>query len=87
MKTYPTRLTEPRVRWTTLSDRATLTCPEVSRLPIGSRRSVEFLPGVFVTVLKTSSGWVLLSRAGISDHALAGQRSASRVPVDWDAAA
>jgi hypothetical protein len=59
-----------------------LTGDELDALPVGTRRTVAFVPGVYVGLVKTHEGWTLLARYRIPGDALAGLRSAPRVPID-----
>ncbi len=58
------------------------TADDLHAMPKGTRRTVAFVPGVFVTLVKTEDGWTLLARHRIPSDALAGLRSAPRVPID-----
>lgn len=71
-----------RQTWTTVPQWATLTAGELDVLPVGTRRSVRFLPGVYVGLIRTEHGWTLLRRCGIPSEALTDLRSAPRVPID-----
>ncbi len=75
-------LSRGRQTWTTLPAWVTLTAHELDALPVGARRSVSFVPGVYVGLVRTEYGWTLLTRHGIPSDALAGIRSAPRVPID-----
>lgn len=63
--------------WTVLDEAA------VAALPAESRRTLSLAPGVYVTLVKVDDGtFTLLHRKGIPGRALAGIRTAPRVPID-----
>ena len=80
----PVRTHAPFI-WTTLPEWAELDEPELDALPRDSRRSVEVVPGIYATAIKQADGtWTLMNRQGIRSRALAGARTAPRVPIDPD---
>lgn len=81
----PSRFQAPaRVVWTTVpTEWAELDELELIALPPNSRRTLEAAPGLYVTLIKGANGtWTLMNRQGISSRALAGARTAPRVPID-----
>jgi len=75
-----------KVAWTTVpTEWAELDEQELAALPPDSRRTLEAVPGLYVTLIKgPSRTWTLMNRQGISNRALAGARTAPRVPIDPD---
>lgn len=71
-----------RQTYTTVPTWTRPTSDDLDALPVGTRRTAAFVPGVFVTLLKTDEGWTLLARHRIPGDVLAGLRSAPRVPID-----
>ena len=71
-----------RSTWTTVPDWRALTGDELDALPVGTRRTVAFVPGEYVGLVRTHEGWTLLARHRIQSDALAGLRSAPRVLMD-----
>lgn len=71
-----------RSTWTTVPDWQALTGDELDGLPVGTRRTVAFPPGVYVGLVRTQEGWTLLARHRIASDELAGLRSAPRVLME-----
>lgn len=71
------------VVWTTLPEWAELDEQELAALPPNTRRTLEAAPGLYVNIIMGPTGkWTLMNRQGISSRALAGVRTAPRVPID-----
>ena len=82
----PPRIPPSRIIWTTdPSGWAVLDEDQLAELPAEGRRTLAIAPGVYVTLVKVEDGtFTLLHRKGIPAHALAGMRTAPRVPIDPD---
>lgn len=79
----PRRRPAVRVVWTTVpTGWAELDEQELTALPPSFRRTLEAAPRLYVTLIKgPSEAWTLMNRQGISSRALAGARTAPRVPI------
>ena len=80
----PPQTPPSKIVWTTdPSGWAALDEMQLAELPAEGRRTLAIAPGVYVTLVKCENGsFTLLHRKGIQARALAGMRTAPRVPID-----
>ena len=82
----PPQTAPSKIIWTTVpTGWARLDELQLAELPTEGRRTLAIAPGVYVTLVKVEDGtFTLLHRKGIPARALAGMRTAPRVPIDPD---